>query len=796
MTQPDFELDEKALQIVEEALDIAPEQRLAFIEQNTGDNQALRRRAKYLLAQALAADEEAPVTGQGLKALLDLGQPSQIGNYKIQNEIGRGGMGVVYRGKRTGADFDHEVAIKLVAVTEPSEKLTKRLRDERRLLASLQHPNIAQFYDGGETEDGLPYFIMEYVKGQSLHHYLREKQPSSETCFELFGQMCNGVAYAHKNLIIHRDLAPGNILVSHENEVKIIDFGVSHTIGSTTMETRPSMAHTAGFTSPERLAGNVATTISDIFSLGELLKYMTKHLSLPRKTDINAIIDKATAETPDQRYQSVELLQNDLGNYLEAKPVDAMGANWQYRWKRNVALHKYAVAGLTSAFTAIIIAALIFANLYFRAVEAEKQASNRFNEVRELANFMLFDLYDALTPITGTTSARESVADKALVYLDSLNASIGTPLSLQLETLQGYRRLADISGIPGGPNLGRREQAQVALNKALNGLITLKEKHSKNADVNRAVLQTAYSYAVFEYLANDDSPATIEKAMIAENAFNALVTLQPPTVNDYKSITDAMVIHGNAYIWEKEGDKGLPIFKKAIKISEQAQKDYPDNVDIDVMVAKLLADYGDAQSRHIDLVGGSYEDAQSSLNDGIERLQNIVSQNPQKSSLSQILATLLWKRALLLYGIYESEQALPDIETALTMYQQLYDKDKNDFGAYRAISVIQLQYARTLVDLERFDEAVNAAQEGVFIREVLISSQNDNTGYRRDHADALITFAEILYAGNQKEKSCAPLQRGLDIMTELEKQGKLQAYQIENAIETDAPVMLFCQTSK
>ncbi|MEM0911773.1 MAG: serine/threonine-protein kinase, partial [Pseudomonadota bacterium] len=629
MTQPDPYLEEKALQIVEEALEIAPEQRLVFVEQKTKDNPQLQSRAKKLLLQAIAAEDDLPVTGQGVKTLLDFGQPSQIGNYKIQNEIGRGGMGVVYRGMRTGADFDHEVAIKLVAVSTPSLKLTQRLRDERRLLASLRHPNIAQFYDGGETEDGLPYFIMEYVKGQSLHHYLHASEPNRDTYFNLFDQICNGVAHAHKNLIIHRDLAPGNVLVSDEGEVKIIDFGVSHTIGSLTMEAQPSKAHTAGFTSPERLAGHMATTISDIYSLGELLKFMLKHLSHPRRSDIEAIIKKATANAPEDRYQSVELLQSDIEKYLQAKPVDAVAGGWQYRWKRNIALHKYAVAGLTSAFIGITVAVIVFANLYFRAVEAERQASERFDDVRELANFMIFDLYDALADITGTTSARESVADKALVYLDSLNASESAPQSLQLETLLGYRRLAQISGIPGRSNLGRRDEAQASLDTAFNGLHALSVESPNDINNLRALLKTAYSYARFEYLANDDSPATIEKANIAASAFQDLKRLETPTVDDYIIVTDAMVIHGNAHIWEKEGDKGLPIFLNAIDISHQAKSDYPDDIDIDVMIAKLLADYGDAQSRHIDLVGGSYDQAQASMDDGIQRLKKLIDANPE-----------------------------------------------------------------------------------------------------------------------------------------------------------------------
>lgn len=790
--QPDPLIDEQALQLVEQALELDSASQLDFIHQSTAHNPKLRSRTIQLMQNALDDDSTHLMTGAGAKTLLNMEQPTQIGNYRVVEEIGRGGMGVVYLAKRTGEDFEHTVAIKLVALSQPTDKLTQRLRDERRLLASLQHQNIAQFIDGGQTPNGQPYFVMEYVKGLSLQRFLDQKKPPLNDRLSVFQQICKGVAYAHRNLVIHRDLSPGNIMVSKDNTVKIIDFGISHTMGLINNDSHVNLTHTKGFTAPERLSGMVASTVSDVYSLGRLLEYMLNFSSMPRQADVLAIIRKATAQNPKERYQSVESLERDVLMYCHARPVDAVEGNWLYHAKRYALLYKVPVSALSIAILSTISAVIIFATLYVRTLEAEQQASQRFDQVRELANFMLFDLYDELTTITGTLSTRESVADKAKTYLDSLSKTQDAALSLQLETLEGYKRLAYIVGIPTGQNLGKRDEAKEALNKALEGFSKLNLEYPNTPEVLRGTLETNYAQAIFEFYGEDNSFKAIDYATAAESAFDQLNQLNKLTINDYISVIDVISIHGNSYIWEQQGEQGLAKFKLALKLADNALMKFPDNLEVKIMSARLMGEYGDAQSRHMDNINGEYDDALNSMNKGIEQLIKLQQNYPVNISIQNILGALLYKRGALLYGLYKSELAIPDLTKATSIYRAKYNLDNDDFGSLRSIGVVVIQHARALIDLEDYANAIELANEALDIRKRLSALQPDNIGYQREYAEAQISLAEILFAAGKKETSCAPLGIGLNTMKDLEKKGALQAYAIANVLPSNEPFFVYC----
>ncbi|MEQ8936939.1 MAG: serine/threonine-protein kinase, partial [Amphiplicatus sp.] len=226
MTSRADDLDAAALTLLDEAFAAPAEERRAIIIEKTEANPDLRERTLALFETAF--DDDAPITGGGLRILDETLAPDIVGNYKIEREIGRGGMGAVYLGRRIAGDFDHAAAIKLVRLTGRSKVFSDRLRSERRLLAQLKHPNIAQLHDGGETEDGAPYFIMEYVDGAPLYDYLRTHEVDLSERLRIFAEICNAIAYAHRNLVIHRDLSPANVLISRDGAVKLIDFGISH----------------------------------------------------------------------------------------------------------------------------------------------------------------------------------------------------------------------------------------------------------------------------------------------------------------------------------------------------------------------------------------------------------------------------------------------------------------------------------------------------------------------------------------------------------------------------------------
>ncbi|MFK7924631.1 MAG: protein kinase [Bacteroidia bacterium] len=263
----------------------------------------------------------------------------RFGVYEVKEHLASGGMGAVYLATRVGGDFDREVALKVVQGGFLTERLIPQFQEERQILAQLQHPNIARLYDGGISEGGEPYFTMELVNGRSLTHYVKEEKLDQRSRLKLFLQVCNAMQYAHRQLIVHLDLKPGNMLVTEEEQIKLLDFGVSRLVKQQDTESKsgPSSAMTKAYASPEQLAGGHISTQSDVYSLGvvmyELLFEERPDRSVPRrenKSELDLIIEKAMAESLDQRYESVEALKEDIEAFLAQRPI-SLKSDWGYR---------------------------------------------------------------------------------------------------------------------------------------------------------------------------------------------------------------------------------------------------------------------------------------------------------------------------------------------------------------------------------------------------------------------------------------------------------------------------------
>lgn len=214
------------------ALNIEPDEREAFLADACGSDEALRREIEGLLASHKRAGDfiQVPAWGDALN-LIELSEPAlekghRIGAYEVIGEIGRGGMGTVYLAARADDEYKTRVAIKLIKRGMDTDDILRLFRNERQILASLNHPNIARLFDGGTTEDGLPYFVMEYIEGLPLGRYCEEHQLAADERLQLFRTICS-VSHAHQNLVVHRDLKPSNILITYEGEPKLLDFGVA-----------------------------------------------------------------------------------------------------------------------------------------------------------------------------------------------------------------------------------------------------------------------------------------------------------------------------------------------------------------------------------------------------------------------------------------------------------------------------------------------------------------------------------------------------------------------------------------
>ncbi|NBC17100.1 MAG: protein kinase, partial [Bacteroidetes bacterium] len=263
------------------ALDRDGAERDAFLDDIAADDPALRREIEDLLSghersQGLLLEHRFLTDGAGSLPHSDDLIGSRIGRYQVKELLGQGGMGAVYRAERDG-DFEQQVALKLIRPGLHTAEVVARFRVERRILARLQHPNIARLYDGGLTEDGLPYFVMEYVAGTPITTFCDQHRLPIAERLRLFQAVCQTVQFAHQNLVVHRDLKPSNILVTDEGTVKLLDFGIAKLLdpaasGASVLQTRPELrVMTPEYAAPEQVRGAGITTATDVYALGVLL---------------------------------------------------------------------------------------------------------------------------------------------------------------------------------------------------------------------------------------------------------------------------------------------------------------------------------------------------------------------------------------------------------------------------------------------------------------------------------------------------------------------------------------------
>ncbi|HWX53656.1 MAG TPA: serine/threonine-protein kinase [Verrucomicrobiae bacterium] len=275
---------ERIQQLCHAALALEENQQASYLQAACGGDETLRREVESLLlhqervdfietpawqlaAEALAADSAShdPLLGR------------RLGPYQIMDKIGSGGMGEVYRAVRADDEYHKQVAIKLVRTGRDSESVISRFKNERQILASLDHPNIARLFDGGTTDEGVPYFVMELVEGLRLDEYCDSRKLPVTDRLRIFAQVCSAVQYAHQRLIIHRDIKPGNILVTLDGVPKLLDFGIAKILDAEALTGQVDMTLTAqqvltpGYASPEQVKGESITTASDVYSLGVVL---------------------------------------------------------------------------------------------------------------------------------------------------------------------------------------------------------------------------------------------------------------------------------------------------------------------------------------------------------------------------------------------------------------------------------------------------------------------------------------------------------------------------------------------
>lgn len=305
--------DPEARQAAIAASDLTASERAELLELLTADDRTTRIAAP--IAQAAA---------QWLGHVFQPGE--QLGAWRLVRPLGEGGMGRVFLAERADGAYAQRAAIKLLRLGL-GDMAVERFTRERQILAGLDHPNIARLLDGGQSPQGWPYLVMEYVQGEPIDQWCQRHAVGLSGRLALLRSLCEAIAYAHRNLVIHCDLKPSNVLVDGDGRLRLLDFGIAHVEGQAE---DGALGHTPGYASPEQVAGQSPTVASDVYAMGRLLERLCAPIAGARRQELLAIVDKATAMRPEERYGDIGSLLQELQRLETHHPVNAMGPRRLY----------------------------------------------------------------------------------------------------------------------------------------------------------------------------------------------------------------------------------------------------------------------------------------------------------------------------------------------------------------------------------------------------------------------------------------------------------------------------------
>ncbi|MBA8882684.1 serine/threonine-protein kinase [Dokdonella fugitiva] len=414
-----------------------PAQRAAEIDELPLDAAARTRLTRLLAADDAGGDPLADAIARGA-ARLHESTSREFGAWRLVRELGAGGMGTVFLAERADGQFERQVAIKLLRGF-PTREATRRLRQERQILAGLDHPNIARLLDGGETAEGQPWLALEYVDGVPLLEHVALHAPTLRDRLALFEAMLDAVAHAHSHLVVHRDIKPANVMVATDGTVKLLDFGIARLVeaGEESHRETSTRVFSRGYASPEQEQGLAITTASDIYSLGVLLREMLEGrrdagdlraspiTPLRLDADLRGILAKATEADPARRYASATEFRDDLRRLREGRPVRAARWTHGYRLRKFVARHRL---GFAAAALAVFVACAFVWRLErerTRALAAEaaaQQAAASAEREASRARASLDFLSDAISAAAPDVAMSRQVSVRDL--LDAARAKL------------------------------------------------------------------------------------------------------------------------------------------------------------------------------------------------------------------------------------------------------------------------------------------------------------------------------------------------------------------------------------
>jgi non-specific serine/threonine protein kinase/serine/threonine-protein kinase len=812
-------------QILASVLELPEDQRSSRVDQLSSGNANLRSELVSLLAAHDRAgsflEVETRVSSDSARSLSLASK--QLGPYRLLEAIGHGGMGTVYRAERADGQFQKQVAVKVVPAAAHSPELLRRFTSEQQILATLEHPNIARLLDAGVSSDGVPYLVMEYVEGVRITDYCRERKLSIRERLRLFRTVCSTVHYAHQHLVVHRDIKPANILVTNEGIPKLLDFGIAKLLdpwmnpgeGSTQSIFNPM---TPDYASPEQVRGEALTTATDVYSLGMVLyellteerpyaisgkplaealrviceTQIEKPSAVLRRTgdrehasrtsvdfsyDIDAIVSKAVRKDAKDRYTSAREFHDDLGRYLSGLPVAAREGSFRYIATKFLLRHRLAVLGTVSL---LLIATGGGAVVLWEAHVAHRErakAEARFNQVRSLANSLMFDVHDSIKDLPGAVPARKLIAKRALEYLDALAREAAGDGSLQRELAASYERVGDVQDDPTMANLGDATGAIASYGKALAIRKALLDTHPGDAKLR---LDLSGSYWKLGNILKANGSLTESLTSLR----SALVLAEQSGIADGERLAGDHWAIANVLVMTRDLPGALENYRAAASIREAlAQGSH----DISFRMHQAGDYYGMAEVLQR---LGQFGQADEAARKAIAILEELSARNPNNATLRQYLASAYMTLGASLAARRRLNEALDSYTKAQRIYRAATKADLADTQS-RGLLIFANDYmADALVNGRRPAEALHVLKENLAILDELAAKapEANYLDYYFGNTCSTIAMAHATLASDHRlpvasrrsewREARRWYQKSLDVWLRMKRQGKLAGDEI------------------
>jgi tetratricopeptide (TPR) repeat protein len=704
------------------------------------------------LLQMLAADssvqellEAAPIPQADGYPATDPWLNQQLGDFRLESLLGRGGMGVVYLGRGVSGAFTQTVAVKLIARHFSSGPALQQFTMERDALARLEHHNIARLLDAGVHRDGTPFVVMEYVHGRRLDVACADPSASLETKLAYVLQLCDVVAYVHRNLILHRDLKPGNVMVTDDGVVKLLDFGTLKLLGpaafpNSAMTQAGMRPMTVRYASPEQIEGKPLSTATDVYSLGMILYRILAGrlpdapdtLSMPRYldhlrndkipslahslaahatdpqllADIDAIIAKAVRYDADQRYSSAAALGQDLSLALAKRPISARAGSTRYRLRQFIRRNRLQVV------TALVVLAVIVGGLVAATHEASvaraesHRAEAGIEQERSLAHLLLFNYFDQLKRIPASTDAQRKAVTQAISYLDKLNREAISP-ALALDSIHAYTEMGALQGSSYEENLGDPAGAIVTLQKA----IALSGRLSANDPDNPELLR---SYGAAErvlgqvYFGIGDGKNAVPHLTIATTTMQRVLTMPGATSAMANQAASAADVLGDAYGLPGAGTLNDPA--KASQQYKQAVSIYRTGLHLDPTCQPCLRGIA-IEDWKLGMAADDNSQAIAFFRDGLASAATLSPAEQSTPHVQRAQSLIRQNLGVSLVDMGRSAEGLAEFQIAHQRLQAARAADPLDFRARSDLALFDSTFCNSLEDIGQYSLEMSVNQE-------------------------------------------------------------------------------------